>query len=688
MEAKKSMTRPNKNIFKLAVALLVVLIAAYANHFENEFHFDDFHTIVNNVYIRNIANIPQFFSDPKMFSVDPDHHGLRPLVTASLAIDYWLGGGQMILFYFHLSTFLWFIFLGVILYFLYKKLLEISFQHSWIPYISLFAVAWFLLHTANAETINYVISRSDVLSTFFITAAFAVYVLYPDRRKWYLYVILAIIGVFAKETVLVLIIVLFFYILLFEKQLSIAELFRARNFKTVLNVVLTLLPVFIAVAAVQFYTLSKIDAIPGISNPAGYYWLTQCYVWLHYFISFFFPVSLSADTDWTVITNAFDRRILAGVVFVVLLVITIFKTSAKKETKPIAFGLIWFAAALLPTSVAPFAEVMNDHRMFFPFIGLALSVVTFIGLRLIRQEKRIMGSQPFRIIIAASVLIILGLNAYGVHERNKVWRDEETLWYDVTIKSPLNGRGLMNYGLSQMGKGNFETALNYYEKALPMLPTYSYLYINIGIAKGATGHHKEAEDNFKKAIFFAPNAFDSYVFYARYLKENNRNEEARPMAERALSLNPQSFTTLTVLMEIYNNLGLWTELQQTAEQTLALLPNDPVAMGFLTAAKHKKPLVNPAAKPNTKSKNTPEDLLNLSLAFYKVGMYEKCIQACRQAIELKPDYADAYSNIAAAYNQLKRWEDGAAAAKKALEIDPDHALAKGNLKWALTKSYQ
>ncbi len=178
------------------------------------------------------------------------------------------------------------------------------------------------------------------------------------------------------------------------------------------------------------------------------------------------------------------------------------------------------------------------------------------------------------------------------------------------------------------------------------------------------------------------------MFYARYLKENNRNEEARPLAERALSLNPQSFMNLTVLMEIYNNLSLWTELQQTAEQTLTLLPNDPVAIEFLTAAKRKKPLVNPSVKPNTKSKNSPEDLLNLSLAFYKAGMYEKCIQACRQAIELKPDYADAYSNIAAAYNQLKRWEDGAAAAKKALEIEPDHALAKGNLKWALTKSYQ
>ena len=680
------MTAQNKLILKLAIALLVVLTAAYANHFENEFHFDDFHTIVNNVHIRDIKNIPQYFSDPTMFSVSPNHYGLRPLVTTSLAIDYWLGGGEMILFYFHLSTYLWFIFLGVIMYFIYKRLLTISFQHRWIPYISLLTVAWFLLHTANAETINYIISRSDVLSTFFITAAFAVYVLYPERRKWYLYIPIAVIGVFAKETVLVLIILLFFYILLFEHQLSIAELFKAKNFKTVLKVVVKLLPVFFAVAAVQFYTLSKIDSIPGISNPPGYYWLTQCYVWLHYFTSFFFPVSLSADTDLTVITTVFDKRILAGIIFVVILIIAIFKTSGNKKTKPIAFGLIWFAAALLPTSVAPFAEVTNDHRMFFPFIGLALSVVTLISLQLIKNEEKIVNSQVSRTMIAIAIFVVLGLNAYGVHERNKVWRDEVSLWYDVTVKSPLNGRGLMNYGLAQMGRGNFETALKYYTRAMPMLPTYSYLYINIGIAKGALGMHKEAEDNFRQAIFFAPNAFDSYVFYARYLNENKKYKEARKLAEKALLLNPQSMMTLNVMMETYYNLGLWQELQQTSDRALALLPNDPVALKYAEAAKRKE-RIEEAVNPDTK-KQSPEELLNLSLVYYKVGMYEKCIAAAKQAIELKPDYADAYCNIAAASNKLKRWDDGEAAARKALKIDPDHILAKGNLKWALDRSAQ
>src|SRR5256886_9086080 len=41
-----------------------------------------------------------------------------------------------------------------------------------------------------------------------------------------------------------------------------------------------------------------------------------------------------------------------------------------KRTRVIGFGLLWFLIALLPTSLFPLAEVMNDHRTFLPYIGL------------------------------------------------------------------------------------------------------------------------------------------------------------------------------------------------------------------------------------------------------------------------------------------------------------------------------
>ena len=50
-------------------------------------------------------------------------------------------------------------------------------------------------------------------------------------------------------------------------------------------------------------------------------------------------------------------------------------------------------------------------------------------------------------IVGLLSFCIIGAYAYGITVRNEVWKDSESLWYDVSLKSPTNGRGLMNYGL-------------------------------------------------------------------------------------------------------------------------------------------------------------------------------------------------------------------------------------------------
>lgn len=678
------MTSHQKNIFFFACTLFIVLLAAYANHFNNGFHFDDLHTIVDNPHLRSLANIPSFFTDPTTFSVSPENQGLRPIVTTSLAIDYWICGG-LTPFFFHLSTFIWHILLCILCYFIFKKLFKLSFDNAWVAYSSIFAVAWFALHTANAETINYIISRSDILSTFFITASFGIYVLFPSKRKWYLYLVPASIAALTKETASVLIILLFFYIHLFEKGLTIADLFKIKNFKTVLTTIGTLLPIIVVIGLVQFYTLSssQITSSSNTPHPYTYYWLTQSFVWLRYFTTFFLPIHLSGDTDWVVILTVFDKRIVIGLLFVAILMIAIFKTSKKIETRPISFGLIWFSAALLPTSLIPFAEVTNDHRMYFPFIGLTLSVVWSISLFLMKREKRMLSSKTNQSLLIGVLLVILSLNAYGVSQRNKVWYSEETLWRDVTEKSPLNGRGLMNYGLSLSSQGYFTKALYYLERAKKLIPTYSRVYTNIGIAQAALGKSKEAEENFLKGMFYGSNLSDAYAYYARFLKQRKRFEEARKMGERALVINPQSPLTLNLLMEIYQYLELWPELERTAIMMLAISPNDEMGNKFLMAAKNKTKAGQPMEVENRELNAT--DYINLSLVYYNLGDYEKCIFYCEKALVVKPNYADAYSNMAASYNQLKQWDKGIEASKKALAIDPNHKFAKGNLEWALSE---
>src|SRR5262245_37872227 len=78
----------------LGSALLVLLLlAAYGNHFYNSFHFVDAHTIETTAAIQDLRNIPLFFSDATTFSALPSNQSYRPLVSTLLAIDYWLGGG-------------------------------------------------------------------------------------------------------------------------------------------------------------------------------------------------------------------------------------------------------------------------------------------------------------------------------------------------------------------------------------------------------------------------------------------------------------------------------------------------------------------------------------------------------------------------------------------------------------------
>src|SRR3954466_12037180 len=118
----------NKSLTGLGGALfLMALVLAYANHFHNSFHFDDAHTIETNGAIRELRNIPLFFRDATTFSSLPTNQSYRPLVSTLLAFDYYLGHGLNPL-WFHLSAFLLFLGLCLLLAFVMRRLLDPDFS--------------------------------------------------------------------------------------------------------------------------------------------------------------------------------------------------------------------------------------------------------------------------------------------------------------------------------------------------------------------------------------------------------------------------------------------------------------------------------------------------------------------------------------------------------------------------------
>jgi len=62
-------SRINIRTVLLCLGLVLVALAAYANHFQNSFHFDDSHAIVENRFVRDLHNVPGFFTErPLQFS--------------------------------------------------------------------------------------------------------------------------------------------------------------------------------------------------------------------------------------------------------------------------------------------------------------------------------------------------------------------------------------------------------------------------------------------------------------------------------------------------------------------------------------------------------------------------------------------------------------------------------------------
>lgn len=677
-----------KNItIALAFVVFGMLLYAYADHFHNPFHFDDDHTICSNKYIRDISNFSNYWTDATTFSSLPANQAYRPGVTTLNAIDFWFEQNfppsaekikqwkeEKVVpnsswnfidgklqdpdpYYYHIDIIITYIILGILLFFMFNKIFSISLQHRWNSLFALFATAFFMLHTANVETITYIISRSDSFSTLMIVLAMVMYLYKPTWRKFYIYVIPIIIGFFVKEPTIMFAPILLIFILLFEEKISFASIFNGEKTKQGLYTFLKTLPLFVLAVVLFAWSMHKTPTTWTSGAGTSFadrmdYFQTQAFVVVHYFNNFFLPFNLSADTDWKLIKNFFDDRILIGIVFVATLIIIAFITSKKEKYRPISFGISWFFIALIPTSsIFPFAEVLNDHRTFFPYIGLTMAAIWPLALLITKHEEKIVNNTPLTLLTIAIPFIILFAHVKGVRTRVEVWSSGETLWHDVAIKSPGNGRGLMNYGNALMGKGDYEGAREYYNKAKVLYPYYSYIYVNLGVLNAATGNPAEAESNYKYALQLDNKNPESYYYYANWLRSQNRIDEAKNIVQQGLNISA-SHIELNTLNEL-----------------LQKLPSGATKLDAAIVKANDNP--------------TPENYINLSLEFCNAGKYELCIQAAEKALKLKPGYDLAYNNICYAYIMLKQWDKAVEAGTKGLKANPDNKQLRGNLDWAL-----
>jgi len=580
----------NRSHFLYACAVAIALIGvAYASSLDNSFHFDDSHVIETNGAIRSLDHIGSFFTDANTFSSLPQNATYRPLVTLSLALDYARGGLDP--HPYHVTQVMLLLATGILLVLFFLSILG--------EWPALFAAALFCLHTANTETMNLISARSELLSTIGLLGSFVLYQRSPFARRTFLYLLPLAIGALAKAPLVVFAPLLFAYIWLFEdKRRAVRE---------------SIPPLVLGIALLAFLNSMNAKEWTSGGGSTWQYVITQPYVWLHYLRLFFLPIGLTADTDLQAFTHWYDTRALAGVAAIALAA-----WWARRAPKPVAFGLIWFAVALIPTSIFPLAEVANEHRVFFAYIGLVIALAALI---------------PQRALPAVAIVLLIA-HTIGTRERNEIWKNEESLWADVVAKSPGNGRAWMNYGLTQMAKGRLGDAKADFERAALLVPNYPILEINRAIVAGALGHSAEAEQRFQHALQMAPDA-RAHFFYGRWLAQRGRVAEAVPHVREAVRLSP-TFADAIALRDRLEKAPAtsWTNYQEAFDAGLAFINQQNWQMG---------------------------------------------IEANRAALRFDPKAADAYLNLGWSLAQLGRKTEAAEAYNQALALRPGDERAKNNL---------
>lgn len=237
------------------------------------------------------------------------------------------------------------------------------------------------------------------------------------------------------------------------------------------------------------------EMIPAIRQaehiPRSSYLFTQMLVIPRYLGLVLWPTGQSLVHD-VPLHPRFDLPVLAGMSTLAALNACAWWLRARAPL--IALGWAWFLIAILPeSSVFPIADIMNEHRTYLPLAGLAWGGATLVA--------GWAGGGRARWLVPVALVVALTV---ATHIRNRVWRDETTLWSDVLRHAPGNALALNNLGLEYRKAGRYADSESAYRRAIAAEPRWPNAYLNLGTLLGVQGRHADAAAVFDSAATAAP----------------------------------------------------------------------------------------------------------------------------------------------------------------------------------------
>ena len=511
-----------------AAALIVCVLAAYANCPRGVFHLDDVRSIERNESLRDLSQPGRLFGDTENVT--------RPVVALTFAIDYAFfrlepAGYHAFNLAAHLAAAL--LLFGVIRRSLLSEKLRARFGSVATPLAFSAALIW-ALHPLQTEAVTYVVQRAESMMGMFFLLAFYCAIRGADSNSqtaWHSGAIAAAaLGAGCKQVIAVLPIVFLLY-----DRCFISGTFKAAWKRA------PFLHAGLCVSWLVIVVLLKM--VPNVGS-AGFgmekikplnYACSEFVVIVHYLRLALWPAGLCLDYAWNI------ERDPSRIVPCAALVLGLVGATLWQLRKNTAAGFCgaWFFLILAPTSsIMPIADLAVEHRMYLSLAALAVLAVT--GIYTLMQSFLTEQPQALRLTVAVFVVVGVALGT-ATFFRNTIYAGKLAMMEDIIAKRPDNPRAYSLVAMDALENHDNAKALEYIDKAVALRPNLPETHLMKGHVLLTQKDYAGAIASFQTALKITPQHAGSWVglyrSWAMRDKDNAAIQRAGSMLAQ-LPLNP------------------------------------------------------------------------------------------------------------------------------------------------------
>ena len=601
----------------LITAFLLVAVCAvaiYSASMHGPFVFDDEFIIVNNTRVHGIASLWP--------PLEPRYVGYL-----SFGLNYSLSGLDT--FGYHLVNVAIHIINGLLVYLLVISLFRgarsagyatdatggTSVKNEPMVPAAIASALLFTVHPVNIQGVAYIVQRLASLATLFYILSLVGYLEWrraslhggSKGSRAALYILSLLSAVAAQKTKEIAFTLPFVIILLEFGVLPVKEgEGLKKRLASLVPFMLTLLLIPVSMLATELARSVPAGAAAPAGQAAGIvsrivpddlkyippydYLVTQFRVLMTYLRLIVLPVGQNLEYDYTVYRSIFSPGPFLGLLFHIGALLgaayLFIRARAGKNLLLLlmSFGVFFFYMTIsIESSVIPLRDVIFEHRVYLPGIGLfiAFSAAFFYAW----------GRLGARWSPAAATAILLCLTAlplaYLSYARNLLWGDKIALYEDTAAKSPGSARARNNLGAEYGKLGMYKEAIREFEVTLKIKPDFLETYKNLANAYYHSGRPDEAIGVYIEFLRLVPRDKVVRKNLADLYYEVGLVKSAIKEYETVLSLYPDYADVRNNLANIFLSEGQLEEAVREYERVLSVKPGHVEAIYNIAIALEK-----------------------------------------------------------------------------------------------------